>query len=201
MQVSPQDVFLVKSFIELQHTILTLRTCINRVWCPVLRAEYSSMPGLVTLKTRLLFQPVAWNCCTPPLSVVKFRWYCFTFSWKGICVVVTHTSHIVCCRMRVHAIPIQWFTFSKEFLEFLFHIHFKAPILAAKITMLNIFPTQSLCKRDRNNFRTYKKKFLLVSFCRCVLACLEICSNSLQSFGLDSPQLIISQGNSFSQNV
>lgn len=152
--------------------MLILNMCIDNVRCPVLRAELLSMPRLVKLKTHPLFQPVAWNWYTLPLSIVTFRWYCFTFSWKGMCMVWTHTSDVVCC-MCVHVIPVEWFTFSEECVESLIHIHFKPPIQSAKITMQNIFPTQPLRKRPQNNVSVFKKKNS--SIFSCGLASVGVC--------------------------
>lgn len=129
-------------------------------------------------QTNLRFQPVPWNWNTPPLSVVPFRWYCFTFSWKGMCVVWTHTSAIVCCCVCVHAIPAQWFTFSEECVKSLVHIHFKPTIQAAKVTMLNIFSNSAITQTALKTMSAFLNMFLSlqlwVGFCGCVLACLEI---------------------------
>lgn len=58
-------------------------------------------------------QPVAWNQRTLPLSIVTLRWYCFTFSWEGMCTVWAHASEAM-RYVRVHAIPEQWFTSGEE---------------------------------------------------------------------------------------
>ncbi len=143
------------SFLDQNYNVLILRTCINHVWCPVLRAEQLSMPRLVKLKGHASFFSQWPETGTHLHSLLSHSDDTASLSVeKGMCVVRTHTSEVVCC-MCVHVIPVQWFIFGEECAESLVHFYLKPPIQAAKGTTQNVFPTQLLCKRPQNNVSVF----------------------------------------------
>lgn len=147
---------------------------INHICSPVLLAELWACRGLLSQRHASFFSQ--WpETGTHLHSLLSHSDDTASLSAERECAWCERIPHSLCAACVFKRFP-QWFTFREECVESLVRIHFKPPIQAAKITMLNIFPTQPLRKRSQNNVRF--KCFPLFS---CGLASVGVCLHAWRS--------------------
>lgn len=147
---------------------------INHICSPVLRAELWACRGLLSQRHASFFSQ--WpETGTHLHSLLSHSDDTASLSAERECTWCERIPHSLCAACVFKRFP-QWFTFREECVESFVHIHFKPPIQAAKITMLNIFPTQPLRKRSKNNVSNFRFKcFPLFSW---GLASVGVCSQA-----------------------